>query len=132
MAVDSARLRDGRRASKVIGSNVYGGDGNDSIGSIDDLIVPRDGGDPIAVLSVGGFLGIGAKLVAVPYDRLQHNAERNRWVLPGATKESLTALPSFAYDAEGRGGAATGTDRPADRGAAGGGSGANVPPTRNQ
>lgn len=138
MTVDSVRLRDGRRASKVIGSTVYGGDGNDSIGSIDDLIVPRDGNDPIAILSVGGFLGIGAKLVAVPYERLQHNAERSRWVLPGATKESLTALPSFAYDAEPHGGTATGSDRPAGRGttAGGGGSGAQVPPTspatRNQ
>jgi hypothetical protein len=132
MAVDSVRLRDGRRASKVIGSTVYGGgDGNDSIGSIDDLIVLRDGDDPIAILSVGGFLGIGAKLVALPYERLQHNAERNRWVLPGATKESLTALPSFAYDAEPRGGGtATGSDRPAGRGSTtGGGSGAQVPPT---
>ena len=131
LAVDSARVHEGRRASKVIGSTIYGGDGSDSIGSIDDLIIPRSGGDPVAILSVGGFLGIGAKLVAVPYDRLQHNAERNRWVLPGATKESLTALPSFAYDAEARGSSATGSDRGATSGS-GGGSAAHVPPTRNQ
>jgi sporulation protein YlmC with PRC-barrel domain len=97
-AVDSATLRSGRRASKVVGSNVYN-ENNESIGEVDDLILPQGGtGSPVAVISVGGFLGIGAKLVAVPYDRLQMNAERNRWTLPGATKDSLTSLPTFSYD----------------------------------
>lgn len=130
LAADRAMLREGRRASKVIGSTVYGGDGNDSIGSVDDIIIPRDGGNPVAVLSVGGFLGIGAKLVAVPYERLQHDADRDRWMLPGATKESLTALPTFAYDTD-RGGSsttATGSDRPAATpGATGGGAAPATP-----
>lgn len=97
MAVDSARLREGRRASKVIGSTVYN-ENNDSIGSVDDIIVPPGGGQPVAVLSVGGFLGIGAHLVAIPYERLQYNAERERWTLQGATKDSLQALPAYSYD----------------------------------
>jgi hypothetical protein len=52
----------------------------------------------VAVISVGGFLGIGAKLVAVPYDRLQAASSGNRWTLTGATKESLGSLPTFTYD----------------------------------
>ena len=97
MAVDSMRLREGRRASQVIGSTVYN-ENNESIGEVDDLIVPATGGQPVAVISVGGFLGIGARLVAVPYERLSHNGERNRWMLQGASKESLQSLPAFTYD----------------------------------
>jgi sporulation protein YlmC with PRC-barrel domain len=97
MSVDSVRLRDGRRASQVIGSTVYN-ENNESVGEVDDLIVPQAGGQPVAILSVGGFLGIGARLVAVPYERLQHNADRNRWMLQGASKDSLQSLPAFTYD----------------------------------
>jgi hypothetical protein len=98
IGVDSARLQGGRRATKVIGANVYN-EANDSIGEVDDLIVPQNGaGQPVAVLSVGGFLGIGARLVAVPYERLQWNAERERWTLPGATKDSLQSLPAYTYE----------------------------------
>ncbi len=107
MAVDSQALRNGRRASKIIGSNIYN-ENNESIGEVEDIMIPApasaSGGNvpaPVAIISVGGFLGIGAKLVAVPYDRLQMNAERNRWTLSGATKESLNALPTFNYEAAG-------------------------------
>lgn len=96
MAVDSMQLREGQRASRLIGSTVYN-ENNESIGEVDDLIVPQAGGQPVAVISVGGFLGIGARLVAVPYERLQHNAERNRWMLQGATRDSLQSLPAFNY-----------------------------------
>ena len=104
MAIDSAALRNGRRASKIIGSNIYN-ENNESIGEVEDILIPApasaSGGTapaPVAIISVGGFLGIGAKLVAVPYDRLQMNTERNRWTLSGATKDSLTALPTFTYE----------------------------------
>jgi hypothetical protein len=47
------------RASKVIGSSVVN-EANETIGKIDDLLVSRDGKQPYAVLSIGGFLGRGA------------------------------------------------------------------------
>jgi hypothetical protein len=97
LAVDSAAARSGRRASKVIGANVYN-ENNESIGEVDDILILPGGSAPVAVISVGGFLGIGAKLVAVPYDRLQ-NSNSSRWILSGATKDSLTSLPTFSYDA---------------------------------
>lgn len=100
MAVDSERLQGGRRASRVIGATIYSAE-NETIGSVDDLIVPPGGGQPVAVLSVGGFLGIGARLVAIPYERLQYNAERERWTLPGATRDSLRALPAHSYEEDG-------------------------------
>ncbi len=47
------------------------------------------------MLSVGGFLGLGDRLVVVPYDSLKMAA--NKIMLPGATKEALKALPEFKY-----------------------------------
>jgi sporulation protein YlmC with PRC-barrel domain len=97
-AVDSASMRDARRASRVIGSAVYN-ENNESIGEVDDIVIPANGGAPVAVVSVGGFLGIGAKLVAVPYERLRANGERNRWTLTGAaSRDDLNRLPTFSYD----------------------------------
>jgi sporulation protein YlmC with PRC-barrel domain len=100
-AVDGRTLREGRRASKMIGAPVYN-EAGESIGQVDDILIPRESGPPVAIISVGGFLGIGAKLVAVPYDNLRMG--ESRWTLPGATKESLNALPGFSYDSTNRSG----------------------------
>jgi hypothetical protein len=87
------------RASKVIGSSVYS-DHDEKVGSIDDLLIGKDGSMK-AVLSVGGFLGMGTKYVEVPYSDLTFgNTQRdsdNRVVLKGATKESLKTQPAFNY-----------------------------------
>ncbi|HWX48944.1 MAG TPA: PRC-barrel domain-containing protein [Roseomonas sp.] len=80
------------RASKLIGADVYGAD-NRKIGDVDDLLV-SESGDLTAVLSVGGFLGIGNKLVSVPYSELKHG---EHWMLPGANEESLKGRPEFRY-----------------------------------
>jgi len=90
------------RASRIIGSSVYN-ERNESIGSVDDLILAAGGSSPMAVISVGGFLGIGAKLVAVPMADLRWSAADNRWTIAGATRESLTSLPSYSYDSARRG-----------------------------
>ena len=165
MAVVPGRLqrtRGGWRSSRILDATVYN-DGNQRIGTVDDLIVGQDGKVSTAVISVGGFLGIGRKLVGVPYDQLrfeQHtldeaaaagnvppgralaatsgasatagtpngaapmaapgvaagtvpagalttgtapspamprpNATTTRIVLPGASKDSLTAMPAFS------------------------------------
>ena len=90
------------RASRIIGSSVFN-ERNESIGSIDDLILAQGNSSPMAVVSVGGFLGIGAKLVAVPMSDLRWSAADNRWTITGATRESLTSLPAYSYDAARRG-----------------------------
>jgi len=92
--VDVQTLAAGYRASKVTGSNVVN-DANESIGKIDDLLVSPDGKAPFAVLSIGGFLGMGSHLVVVPYDSLK--LVDNKVVLPGGTKDALRALPEFKY-----------------------------------
>jgi len=69
MKVDPQTLATGFRASKVIGATVLN-DANEKVGTIDDLIVTPNDRVPYAVLSIGGFLGIGTRLVVVPYDTL--------------------------------------------------------------
>jgi hypothetical protein len=66
--VDVQKVAGGYRASKVIGSSVVN-DAKETIGKIDDLLVTRDGKEPNAVLSIGGFLGMGTHLVVVRYDQ---------------------------------------------------------------
>jgi hypothetical protein len=92
--VDPQSLATGYRTSKVVGSTVVN-EANDTVGTIDDLIVTPSEKVPFAVLSVGGFLGMGTKYIVVPYSALQVN--NKKMVLPGATKESLKALPEFKY-----------------------------------
>jgi len=58
------------RASKVVGLNVYN-DQNESIGSINDLLMDKSGNVKAAVISVGGFLGMGSRLVAISFDKLK-------------------------------------------------------------
>lgn len=65
------------------------------MGTIDDLIVTPNDKVPFAVLSVGGFLGIGTKYVVVSFAALEVNDKR--MMLRGATKESLKSLPEFKY-----------------------------------
>src|ERR1700738_4979600 len=67
--VDVQKLAAGYRSSKVVGSSVVN-DANKTIGTIDDLLVSRDGNQPYAVLSIGGFLGMGNPLGFVPYDHV--------------------------------------------------------------
>lgn len=95
--VDVQKLAAGYRASKVMGSSVLN-DGNETIGKIDDILVSSDGKQPYAVLSIGGFLGMGTHLVVVPYDTL--NFADNKVVLPGGTKDGLRMLPEFKYAAD--------------------------------
>jgi hypothetical protein len=50
---------------------------------------------PFAILSVGGFIGLGEHLVAVPFNSLRISQDKIE--LPGATKEELKKLPEFEY-----------------------------------
>jgi len=58
------------RGSQLIGTDVYGAD-NEKIGDIDEVLVDRQGKIHGLVVGVGGFLGIGQKDVAIPFDQVQ-------------------------------------------------------------
>ncbi|MBV8687571.1 MAG: PRC-barrel domain-containing protein [Alphaproteobacteria bacterium] len=91
--VDVAIVAQAARASKLIGATVEN-DAEEKIGTIDDLMLVGDSVD-FAILSVGGFLALDSKLVAISFDDLQ--IDRDSVVLPDASKEELKRLPEFRY-----------------------------------
>jgi sporulation protein YlmC with PRC-barrel domain len=84
----------GHRASKLIGTPVYN-EQEEKVGNIDDLIITPDRSLSYAILAVGGFLGLGGRLVAIPVDQIHD--QQGRLILPGATKEALKKVPEFQY-----------------------------------
>jgi sporulation protein YlmC with PRC-barrel domain len=93
--VDVAVVAKGYRASKLIGSGVTN-EKNEKIGSLDDIIIDQKQ-VMFAVLQVGGFLGIGSHLVAIPYTNLQLSEDGKKIALPGASKDELKKLSEFKY-----------------------------------
>jgi len=93
--VDVALVAKGHRASKLIGASVTN-DKNENVGSLDDIIIDQKR-VLFAVLQVGGFLGIGKHLVAIPYESLQISDDGKKIALPGATKDELKNLAEFKY-----------------------------------
>ncbi|ANM09368.1 MULTISPECIES: PRC-barrel domain-containing protein [unclassified Rhizobium] len=102
-------------ANTYIGQSVYNGN-NESIGSVNDLIMKKDGGLVAAIVGVGGFLGIGEKNVAVPMDKItvaQNTQDGSVKLTTSETAESLKAAPEFktlAMQSAEKAPAATGTD----------------------
>ena len=94
LEVDVRVAATGMRASRLMGADVYN-DQDEHIGTLDDLMIGDDGTVGFAILSVGGFLGIGSRLVAVAFDSL--TIYDYRVVLSGATREELKRLPEFDY-----------------------------------
>jgi sporulation protein YlmC with PRC-barrel domain len=80
---------------KLLGAAVYN-DRGEKVGTIDDIIVSPDRSVSHAIIGVGGFLGlIGKHEVAIPMDQIKF--VNNRFVIPGATKAALKAMPEFHY-----------------------------------
>ncbi len=92
--IDPASLATGYRSSRIIGAAVIN-EANETVGTIDDLIVTPNETVPYAVLSVGGFLGVGTKLIVVPFNAV--SVVDKHMMLRGATKDSLKALTEFHY-----------------------------------
>ena len=96
VAVDVKKVGEGYRVSKLMGDEVKNDKGED-IGKIDDFIITRDDKQMFAVLEVGGFLGMGGHLIAVPLDSLELKGANGEIVLKGASKEKLKEVPLFEY-----------------------------------
>ncbi len=78
--------------------NVY--DTSDAkIGEISDVLVGKDGKVEAFIVSVGGFLGMGEKDVAVPFNAVRATEKNGKWYLTmNATKDSLKAAHGYKYD----------------------------------
>jgi hypothetical protein len=70
-------------------------DNNEKIGTIDDVVVGADKSVSYAIIGAGGFLGMGKHDVAIPVSQLKQT--EGKFVLAGATKDALKAMPPFEY-----------------------------------
>jgi sporulation protein YlmC with PRC-barrel domain len=99
------------RASKLIGTDVEDPAGK-NLGDVDDVVIDDASGRvAYAVLSFGGFLGMGDKLFAIPFGSLRANPKDEDKLVLDVSKEKLKAAPGFDKNnwpnmAEGGGGAA--------------------------
>ena len=86
-------------ANKVEGTNVYATDG-DKLGSIDRVMIgKRNGRVEYAVMSFGGFLGIGEDFTPVPWDSLDYSKDKDGYVV-NIAKDRLKDAPRFSRDKE--------------------------------
>jgi len=84
-------------ASQFMGQAVYTA-ANENIGEINDLIMNKDLDNIVAVVGVGGFLGIGERDVAIPISDIKVDKDTTNNALRltiTASKEQLEAMPAF-------------------------------------
>jgi sporulation protein YlmC with PRC-barrel domain len=87
------------RASQIVGTRVRNARG-DTLGEIEELVIPsHDQDDMLVILSVGGLLDVGDKLVALPYDDLRVSVDGDTFYFD-RTEQQLKAAPAFTYDAQ--------------------------------
>ena len=79
------------RASKLVGVNVYN-DSNEKLGSIDELIMNKQGKVDKVIIGVGGFLGVGQRDIAVNFDQLKFTDQP----VPSTTASTSTPAPSIS------------------------------------
>jgi hypothetical protein len=72
---DAAAAQASWRTSKLVGLGVYNAN-DESLGSISELLTDPDGHLKAVVIGVGGLLGVGEHLVAVPYDKIRFVDEK--------------------------------------------------------
>lgn len=90
MAESGARLS---TYHQIVGTSIRDAEGK-KIGVIREIVVDSRGHVPFAIVAHGGYLGIGTKLVAVPFRVLSFDPEKNRFVFNSA-KESIESAPAF-------------------------------------
>ena len=96
------------RASKVVGLSVYN-DKNESLGSINDLLTDKSGKIVAVVIGVGGFLGVGEHLVAIPFEKVKFVNEPVAYNSASTSPANAPARPGSTTTT----GAATNTAPPA-------------------
>ncbi|HTP46129.1 MAG TPA: PRC-barrel domain-containing protein [Casimicrobiaceae bacterium] len=98
IGVATAELRDvtiGWSAKRqVLGKPVFN-DKNERIGTIDDIVIAPDKAVSYAIIGAGGFLGLAKHNVAIPVGQIK--LVDGKFMLAGATKDALKAMPPFEY-----------------------------------
>jgi hypothetical protein len=90
------------KASELVGMNVRAKSGGDEIGEIKDLMIGSDGAVIYAAVSFGGFLGLGEKLFAVPFEGIEFVREGgdtdNIYARIDVREDQLRNRPGFNAD----------------------------------
>ena len=87
------------RASEIVGAKVRNAEG-DTLGEIEELVIPtRDQNDMLVIVSVGGVLDVGDKLVALPYKDLRVSPDGDTFYF-NRTEEQLKAAPAFSFETQ--------------------------------
>jgi sporulation protein YlmC with PRC-barrel domain len=84
--------------STYYNEDVYDNQEN-KIGDVNDILLDAGGKVSAVIVGVGGFLGVGEKDVAVPFNALKV-AEKNgdRYLIMNTTKETLQSAPGYTFD----------------------------------
>ena len=95
------------KATSIIGTTVVNPAG-ETLGDVKEIVIdPRTGRVAYAVVSFGGFLGMGTKLFAIPFSALKYNVTKSEFVnneniqneyVLDISKERLKAAPGFDTD----------------------------------
>ena len=96
MASEETKITSGSliAAEKVEGTNVYNLAG-DKLGSVDDIMLDKISGKAIyAIMSFGGFLGIGEKYHPLPWSTLKYDETRGGYIV-NLDKKMLEGAPSY-------------------------------------
>jgi len=92
---ESTQIASGWSVKKTLmGKTIYN-DAGVKVGNVEDLIIAPDKSLSYVIVGAGGFVGIGRHDVAIPISQIQDHA--GRLVMAGATKDSIKAMPAFAY-----------------------------------
>ncbi len=98
-STDYAGMRDAKawerthRVSKIIGTDVVNSKG-EKIGDVEDIVLDAKGNVAYAVVSTGGFLGMGDKMHAVPWSAIRTTTGTDNFVLD-IDKDRLRSAPGF-------------------------------------
>lgn len=98
LKVDVTAVAQGYRVSSLLGRDVVN-EQNEEIGEIDDFIIGRDR-VLFVILEVGGFLGIGAHLVAMPASAIDMETVKGKIRIKSASRSQLQKMPQFNYGKE--------------------------------
>lgn len=91
------------RSSRLIGLPVYN-DHGEKLGAIDDILLPAMGGEVTAVISVGGFLGIGQKMIDIPLSHVRFTGNNHPMMTGDGSKAAVMAMPAYTYSYAGTSG----------------------------
>ena len=85
--------------SAIIGTKVHDPSKKETIGSVDDLYLDDSGKVKAVILSVGGFLGVGAKDVAVKWEDIKFGKDgKSLSLTTNLSKDELKAMPDYKYE----------------------------------